>query len=79
MGRFIFGRRSVMALLFVFLLGMVWAGCSTTVSERREDPAKLEGQETKAPPSKYLARYYHFDDILIPGELNYDQGRSPHL
>ncbi len=76
MGRFVFGARSVMALMLVLVLGTVWVGCSTTVSERREEPSKTEGQETKAPPSKYQARYYHFDDILVPGEMSYDQGRS---
>jgi len=76
MGRFVFGTRSMIALMLVLIMGMILTGCSTTVSERRDEPAKTEGQETKAPPSKYQARYYHFDDILVPGELSYDQGRS---
>ena len=78
MGRFIFGARSMMALMLVLVMGTIWVGCTTTVSERRDEPGKTEGQETKAPPppSKYQARYYQFDDILVPGELSYDQGRS---
>ena len=77
MGRTLFRKRSVMALALVFILGMVWMGCSSTVSERRDDSSKTEGQTAKAPPpSKYQARYYQFDDILVPGELNYDQGKS---
>ncbi len=77
MGLFILRRRSVLALMLVFLLGFVWAGCSSTVKERRDDTAKPgEGQEAKAPPSKYNARYYHFDDVLVPGELNYKPNKS---
>ncbi len=77
MGLFISRRRSVLALMLVFLLGVVWTGCSSTVKERRDDTAKPgEGQETKAPPSKYNARYYHFDDVLVPGELNYKPNKS---
>ena len=77
MGLFILRRRSVLALMLVFLLGIVWTGCSSTVKERRDDSAKPgEGEETKAPPSKYNARYYHFDDVLVPGELNYKQNKS---
>jgi hypothetical protein len=77
MGRFIFRSRSVTALFLVILLGMAWTGCSTTVKERRDETGKpAESQETKAPPSKYYARYYHFDDVLVPGELNYKQNKS---
>ncbi len=75
MGLFILRRRSVLALMLVFLLGFVWTGCSSTVKERRDDTAK-PGEETKAPPSKYNARYYHFDDVLVPGELNYKPNKS---
>lgn len=67
-----FQRRSVMALLLVFLLSMVWMGCSTTVKERRGEPAKGEEKEAV----KYRAKYYHFDDVLVPEELNYKQKRS---
>jgi hypothetical protein len=56
---------------------MAWTGCSTTVKERRDETGKpAEGQETKVPASKYYARYYHFDDVLVPGELNYKQNKS---
>jgi len=65
-------RRSAIALLFVFLLTFVWTACSTTVQERRGEPAKGEEKET----SKYRARYYHFEDVLIPGELKYQQKKS---
>jgi len=65
-----------MVLVLVFLLGWVWLGCSATVKERRDDAGRPEGQETREPPSKYNARYYHFDDVLVPGELNYKQNKS---
>jgi hypothetical protein len=77
MERIILTRRLGIALFLVFLLGIVWTGCSTTVKERREETGKpAEGQEIKAPPSKYYARYYHFDDVLVPGELKYKQNKS---
>jgi len=60
--------RSVTALLVVFLLGGVWMGCSSTVKETRGDG----GTST----SKYVARYYQFDDVLVPGELNYQADKS---
>ena len=77
MERFIFGKKSWMVLFLALLLGMTWTGCSSTVKERREQAANpAENQEAKAPPSKYYARYYHFDDVLVPGELNYKQNKS---
>jgi len=51
---------------------MVWMGCSTTVKERRGEPAKGEEKEAV----KYAAKYYHFDDILIPAELKYQPKKS---
>jgi len=77
MGRFIFGKRLWMALFLVLFLAMIWTGCSSTAKEKRGETAKpAEAQETKMPPSKYYARYYHFDDVLVPGELNYNQSKS---
>ena len=72
MGQSVFRRRSIVALFLVILLGMMWTGCSSTVKERREEPGKTEGGEE----SKYRARYYHFDDVLVPGELKYNQKKS---
>ncbi|OGP88848.1 MAG: hypothetical protein A2156_07595 [Deltaproteobacteria bacterium RBG_16_48_10] len=76
MGHFIFRRRLAIVLFLVFLLGIIGMGCSSTVKERRDEPAKPEGQETKAPPSKYTPRYYFFDDVLVPGELSYKPKKS---
>jgi hypothetical protein len=69
MGQKIFQRRCAIALVLVVLLGLVWVACSTTVKERREGQARGE-------VSKYRAQYYHFDDVLVPGELKYKQNRS---
>ena len=66
-------RRSVVALLLVILLCTVWTGCSSTLKERQGEPGKGEGPEAGG---KYRAKYYNFDDVLVPGELNYKQKRS---
>jgi hypothetical protein len=88
MGRFIFGKKSGMALFLVLLLGVVWAGCSNTVKETRNDPpppalAPQPAPASPPPPApepmpagKYVAKYYFFDDVLIPTELEYDQKKS---
>ncbi len=63
----------VVALLLVILLCTVWTGCSSTLKERQGEPGKGEGPEAGG---KYRAKYYNFDDVLVPGELNYKQKRS---
>jgi len=72
----IFQKKSVMILWLVLLLGLVWMGCSSTVKERRDEPGKTEGQEPATQSSKYSGRYYYFDDVLVPEELNYKPGKS---
>lgn len=72
MAQKILRRNAAIALLFIFLLGLVWMGCSTTVTERRGEPVKGEEKEV----SKYRAKYYYFDDVLIPGELKYRPNKS---
>ena len=64
----IFRNMSAIALLLVILIGLVWVGCSSTVKERREEQVT---SEWKGP-----GKYYHFDDVLVPGELNYKQNKS---
>jgi hypothetical protein len=68
----IFRRNPAMVLVFIFFLGLVWAACSTSVEEKRGEPAQGEEKET----STYRAKYYHFEDVLIPEELNYQQSKS---
>ena len=96
MGRFVYRGDLVLTLLLVFLLGLAWTGCSSTVkhdesaatapaSATPTAPASATAtapasETTTAPPpassSKYQAKYYFFDDILVPGELEYDQKKS---
>jgi hypothetical protein len=54
--------------MVIFVLGMMWMGCSSSIKERREETVKGEGRGS--------GKYYYFDDVLIPGELNYKQNKS---
>jgi len=63
-----FRGKTAITLLVVFLSGLVWIGCSTVGRERQAE----EGVTT----SKYGGKYYHFEDVLIPGELNYKPKKS---
>lgn len=56
----------------IVLLGLMGVGCSSTVKERRGGPVRVE----EGMVSQYRPRYYHFDDVLIPGELKYKQNQS---
>ncbi len=76
MVRSIFQKKTVIILLLSLVLSLVWMGCSSTVKERKEEPSTTGTQATTTPTSKYLARYYYFDDVLIPGELKYKPGKS---
>ena len=65
-------RRKTIGLWLIILVGLVWVACSSTVSEQREEPGTAE-QKASAP---YGSKYYSFEDILIPGELNYQPKES---
>ena len=67
MGQNLFDKKSLLALVLVVLLGLTWVAC-TTVKEKQGEPAM--GQETQA------GKYYFFDDVLIPNELNYKPSKS---
>jgi len=60
-------RRSLIILL-VGILMSVMMGCSTTVKGRRGEPVRGEWRGA--------GKYYHFDDVLIPGELKYQEKDS---
>ena len=62
-------RKIVTALFLVVLPGMIWMCCSTTLQGRGEAATRSDSQDTRALLNDYLAQYYDFDDILIPGEL----------
>lgn len=74
--RNIFPEKWVMILLLVFVLGLSWMGCSNTVKERRDEPGKIEGQATTTPGNNNYDRNYYFEDVLVPGELNYKPNKS---
>ena len=76
MNQCILTKRSVIALFLILLLSALWIGCSSKVSQRKDEPGTSESQGTTAPPSKYFAKYYSFEDVLVPGELNYDSDRT---
>jgi hypothetical protein len=50
--------------------------CSSTLKENRGEPANTQEQEVKTSGIKYLARYYYFDDVLVPEELKYKPNKS---
>lgn len=65
-------RRKTIALLGIILIGSLWMACSSTVSERQGEPGTAEGKGS----TPYGSKYYSFEDILIPGELNYKPDKS---
>ena len=65
------GRKTI-ALFLIILVGSLWMACSSTVKERQGEP----GIGEEAGPSRYGAKYHSFEDILIPGELNYQPKKS---
>ncbi len=82
-----FQRMFSSVLLSMILLIASFTGCTTTVSEKRgetatqaatTEPTKTEEAVTTPTPSssKYLSKYYYFDDVLVPGELKYKQNKS---
>jgi hypothetical protein len=65
-------RRKTIALLLIILVGSVWVACSSTVAEKQGEP----GQGEVKGSTPYGSKYYSFEDILIPGELNYQPKKS---
>lgn len=65
MSKAIYPRKALFLLVMFLLVSLVWTGCSSTVKERKEEPAK-RGSET-------TGKYYHFEDVRVPRELNYKQ------
>jgi hypothetical protein len=75
MGRMIFQKKSIIALLLLILLGVAWTGCSTTVKERQQgQPAGGATGEARA-EGEGMGKYY-FDDLLVPSKLNYRPNKS---
>lgn len=69
-----FQSKSVLALCLVIVTSLAWVGCSSSVKERRGDSSggsvEVTGRDTAA------GKYYFFDDILVPKELNYKASKS---
>jgi hypothetical protein len=71
----IFHRKLVTGLLFVFILGVIGMGCSTTVKERQQGQPVTEATgETKG--EGVVTGKYYLDDVRIPEELNYKPDES---
>ena len=48
----IFQKRVMIVFLSIILISLLWMGCSSTVKERKGEPAKGEGES--------VGQYYHF-------------------
>ena len=65
-----FQKKSVMAVSFVVLLGLAWAGCSTTAKEQQQgQPAT--GPTPDGSAWTEVGRVY-LGDVRVPSELEYD-------
>jgi len=71
MGRYVFRGGVRMALLLTVLMVLVGMGCSTTVKDTKGEAPK-EGE----PARSSIGKYYHFEDVLVPGELNFEPDDS---
>ena len=65
------GRRMI-ALVLIMLIGSLGMACSTTKTETQGEPGKAEEKGS----TPYAPKYYSFEDILVPGELNYQPDDS---
>ncbi|MGQ9645787.1 MAG: hypothetical protein ACUVWO_04520 [Thermodesulfobacteriota bacterium] len=64
--------RKMIVIGFVMVVASLWVACAPTLEERRGEPGKSE----EITPARYGAKYYSFEDVLVPGELNYQPKRS---
>jgi hypothetical protein len=66
-------------LWLLIILSATWTGCSTTVKERQQgQPAGgVTGEATsEATSEEGMGKYYYFDDVRVPSELNYKPDKS---
>jgi hypothetical protein len=61
-------EKSVYLLVIALFISLALGGCAPTVKERREEPVTRAGDTA--------GKYYHFEDVRVPRELNYQQKRS---
>ena len=64
----IFQKGPALAIVVLVLLSMIWTGCSSTLKGRQGESGKVEGET--------VGKYYHFDDVRVPRELQYKQNKS---
>lgn len=63
----LFNRSTIRTLGIVLVMGLfLLGGCSSLSREKREEPAK----------DTLGGRYYYFEDVRVPQELNYKPNRS---
>jgi len=66
MNRDVFQRRLWVAFLLILLMVFAGISCSTKAKETKgEAPKEVE------PARSSIGKYYHFEDVLVPGELNF--------
>ncbi|MBM4348369.1 MAG: hypothetical protein FJ106_00485 [Deltaproteobacteria bacterium] len=70
MRQMILGRKLVYCLFAALFVSVLFSGCVSSVKERKEESAKKEGEAVGT------GKYYHFEDIRVPKELNYQQKRA---
>lgn len=68
MNRRISQRSPILFLLLALCLVLGWMGCASTLKGGSEDPSKVQDMG--------VGKYYFFDDVLIPKELNYHSDES---
>ena len=69
-------QKWVLALLFILLLGVIGMGCSNTVKRDEPSASPPPPSPTVSPTASSVGKYYYFDDVLIPKDLEYDQKKS---
>jgi hypothetical protein len=68
MNRRISQRSPILFSLLALCLVLGWMGCVSTLKGGSEDPSKVQDIG--------VGKYYFFDDVLIPKELNYHPDES---
>jgi hypothetical protein len=66
-----FRRNPVIALWLLIVLSATWMGCTTTVKERQQGQPAGEATSEEG-----MGKYYYFEDVRVPSELNYRQNKS---
>jgi len=87
MKHLVYRKKWRLAILIVLLLGAIGVGCASTVKHDEPatsspppatatTPAPAPSPPPASSPEKTLGKYYYFDDVLVPAELEYDRKKS---